>query len=145
MPTNRRGVFLYHFSDFATVQALPNVISVTELSKAIGLSIPSTHALLDQEKIPYLKIAKRKIIFKEHLLQGLSGKRMFTDVAKLNALADLPDVFPPNRLQAALGISHGFAYSLSQTPGFPAAFLRNRIVVSKQGLIAWIRTNELYT
>ena len=144
MPTNRRGVFLYHFSDFATVQALPNVISVTELSKAIGLSIPQTHVLIDNERIPHLRIAKRKIIFKEHLLQGLSGKRIFTDVAKLEALADLPDVFPPNRLQAALGISHGFAYSLSQKPGFPAVLTRNRIVVSKQGLIAWIRTNELY-
>ena len=136
---------MYHFSDFATVQALPDVISVTELSTAIGLSIPQTHVLIDSEKIPHLRLAKRKIIFKEHLLQGLSGKRMFTDVARLNALADLPDVFPPNRLQAALGISHGFAYSLSKTPGFPAALARNRIVVSKQGLIEWIRKNEINT
>lgn len=135
---------MYRFSDFASVRALPNVLSVTELSEAIGLSIPSTHALLKQEKIPHLIVARRKIIFKEHLLQGLSKERVFTDVAKLKALADLPDVFPPNRLQVALGISHGFAYSLSKTPGFPATSFRNRIVVSKQGLIVWIRQNEVY-
>ena len=136
---------MYHFSDFDTVKALPDVISATTLSKAIGLSATRTYQLLDEAKIPYLRISKRKIIFKEHLLQGLSGKRIFTDVAKLNAIANLPDVFKPSLLQKALGISHGFAYSIVQTPGFPVVKIRGSMVVNKEGLICWIRKNELYT
>lgn len=145
MYTNKRGVFLYHFSDFDTVNALPDVVSATDLSKAIGLSTVRTYQLMDELRIPYLKIAKRKIMFKEHLVQGLSGNRIFTDVAKLNAIVLLPEVFSPKRLQSALGISNGFAYSLVRTPGFPAVLDRDRIVVSKQGFIRWIRNNELYT
>ena len=97
----------------------------------------------DAVRIPYLKISKRKIIFKEHLLQGLSGKRIFTDVAKLNVIVHLPEVFSPKALQYALGVSNGFAYNLVRTPGFPAIFDRNRIIVSKEGLIRWIRENEI--
>jgi hypothetical protein len=135
---------LYNFSDFDTVKALPDVVNAIELSQAIGLSPARTYQLLDELKIPYLKISKRKIIFKEHLIQGLSNKRIFTDVAKLNAVVSLPEVFSPKLLQKALGISNGFAYNLVRTPGFPAVIDRDRIIVNKQGLIRWIKTNELY-
>jgi hypothetical protein len=135
---------LYNFSDFDTVKALPDVVNAIELSQAIGLSPARTYQLLDELKIPYLKISKRKIIFKEHLIQGLSDKRIFTDVAKLNAVVSLPEVFSPKLLQKALGISNGFAYNLVRTPGFPAVIDRDRIIVNKQGLIRWIKTNELY-
>lgn len=85
-----------------------------------------------------LMLDKRKIIFKEHLLQGLSGKRIFTDVAKLEAIKPLPEVFYPKFLISALGISNGYAYSLVRTPGFPAVFQRNRIIINKQGFIRWM-------
>lgn len=134
---------MYNFSDLTTVKALPDVMAATELSAAIGLSIARTYQILDELRIPYLKISKRKIIFKEHLLQGLSGKRIFTDVAKLNVIVHLPEVFSPRALQYALGVSNGFAYNLVRTPGFPAIFDRNRIIVSKEGLIRWIRENEI--
>lgn len=125
--------------------SIPDKLQQIIISKAIGLSATRMYQLLDEAKIPYLRISKRKIIFKEHLLQGLSGKRIFTDVAKLNAIANLPDVFKPSLLQKALGISHGFAYSIAQTPGFPVVKIRGRMVINKQGLICWIRKNELYT
>ena len=135
---------MYNFSDFDTVKALPDVVNAIELSQAIGLSPARTYQLLDELKIPYLKISKRKIIFKEHLIQGLSDKRIFTDVAKLNAVVSLPEVFSPKLLQKALGISNGFAYNLVRTPGFPAVIDRDRIIVNKQGLVRWIKKNELY-
>lgn len=135
---------MYHFSDFDTVKALPDVVTATELSTAIGLSAARTYQILDELRIPYLKISKRKIIFKEHLLQGLSGKRIFTDVAKLKVIVHLPDVFSPQCLKAVLGVSNGFAYNLVRTPGFPAVFDRTRIVISKQGLIRWIQENEIH-
>lgn len=135
---------MYHFSDFATVKDLPDVVTIPELSQAIGLSPARTYQILDERRIPYIRIQKRIIIFKEHLLQGLSNKRIFTDVAKLNALELLPEVFSPKYLMPVFRISHGLAYTIVHLPGFPAVMERDRIVVSKQGLIRWIRSNEKY-
>ena len=135
---------MYQFSDFASVQALPDVVTVQQLSQAIGLSPSRTYELLDEARIPYLRIYKRKIIFKEHLLQGLSNNRIFTDVAGLNAIKTLPEVFSPKHLITALGVSNGFAYTLVRSPGFPAVMQRDRIIISKQGFIRLIRSNELY-
>ncbi len=133
---------MYQFSDFETVQALPMVTTVQELSKAIGFSEPRLRTFLDEERIPYMQLGKKKVMFREHLLQGLSKKRIFTDVAKLTAIVDLPEVFCPKALMTALRISNGFAYELVRTPGFPAVFERNKIVISKQGFIRWIKANE---
>lgn len=133
---------MYSFSDFSTVKALPDVVTAKELSEAIGMSASRTHELLDEKRVPYLKLERRKIIFKEHLLQGLSGKRIFTDVAELCAVKALPSVFSPKRLIETLRISNGTVYILVRTPGFPAVFERSRIVISKAGFIEWIRKNE---
>ncbi len=133
---------MYHFSDFETVKALPDTVTVLELSRAIGLSLSRTYEFLEEAKIPYLQISKRKVMFKEHLLQGLSQKRIFTDVANLKAIASLPEVFSPQELILALRVSNGFVYRLVRTPGFPSAIAHRRIVVDKQGFIRWIREKE---
>jgi len=104
---------------------------------------PLQNKLLIKNTFRFLVIFNSKVIFKEHLIQGLSEKRIFTEVAKLNVIAHLPEVFSPKCLQTALGISNGFAYNLVRTPGFPAVFDRNRIIVSKEGLIRWIEKNEI--
>ena len=135
---------MYSYLDFETIHALPDVVRIPELSTAIGLSQARTYQLLDEKQIPYIRIQKRIIIFKEHLLQGLSGQETYTDTAKLRALASLPDVFPPNRLVEAFRISHGLAYTIAHLPGFPAVMERDRIIVDKHGLIRWIRRNEQY-
>lgn len=133
---------MYSFADFETVKALPDVVTVKELADAIGMSPTRTYEIMEEQKIPYLRIGIRKIMFREHLLQGLSKKRIFTDVAELSAIRTLPKVFSPRRLIEALGISNGNAYALVRTPGFPAIFERNRIVISKAELIRWIREHE---
>lgn len=133
---------MYSFADFETVKALPNVVTVKELAEAIGISETRTYEILEEQKIPYMKIGTRKIMFREHLLQGLSRKRIFTDVAELSAIRTLPKLFSPKRLIMALGISNGYAYDLVRTPGFPAVLERNRIVVNKAGLIRWIQEQE---
>lgn len=79
------------FTDFA----LPDVLAAGGLSAAIGLSIARTHELLDDMRIPYLRLGKRKVIFKGHLLEGLSGRNIFTDVSKLKVIVDLPKTFVP--------------------------------------------------
>ena len=135
---------MYNFSDFKTIHALPDVVRIPELSTAIGLSQARTYQLLDEKRIPYIRIEKRIILFKEHLLQGLSKTPVYTDASRLNALADLPDVFPPHRLVEAFRISHGLAYTWAHLPGFPAVMERDRIIVDKHGLIRWIRSNEKY-
>ena len=135
---------MYSYLDFETIHALPDVVRILELSTAIGLSQARTYQLLDEKQIPYIRIQKRIIIFKEHLLQGLSDQETYTDAAKLRALNSLPDVFPPHRLVEAFRISHGLAYTIAHLPGFPAVMERDRIIVDKHGLIRWIRRNEQY-
>ena len=117
---------MYSFSDFETVKELPDVVGVRQLAESIGMSVSRTYELIDERKIPYMKI----------------GKRIFTDVAELRAVKPLPKVFAPSRLIDALGISNGNAYVLVRTPGFPAVLERNRIIVSKAGFIEWVRKEE---
>ena len=74
----------------------------------------------------------------------MSQQSLYTDASKLNALANLPEVFHPNRLVEALRISHGLAYIIAHSPGFPAVMERDRIIVDKHGLIRWIKKNEKY-
>ena len=135
---------MYGFSNFKTVHNLPDIVTIQELSYAIGLSRSRTYQFMDDRKIPYIRIQKRIIIFKEHLLEGLSEQRIFTDASKLNALADLPEVFCPKYLAPAFRISRALAYNIVHLPGFPAVMERDRIIVDKQGLIRWIRKNEKY-
>ena len=133
---------MYSFSDFETVRALPAVVSVKDIADAIGMSATRTYEIIDEQKIPYMRVGKRIIIFKEHLLQGLSKKGIFTDVAELCAIRELPKIFSPKRLKDVLGISNGNAYTLVRTPGFPAVFERNRILISKAELVRWISEHE---
>ena len=71
---------MYSFSDFSTLKDLPDVMTVSQLSAAIGLSLTQTYRYVEKVKIPYVQISKRKIIFKEHLLQAIKGAPRFTDV-----------------------------------------------------------------
>lgn len=136
------GDNMYTYADFSTVKELPDIVHVNQLSEALGLSVSRTYEIIQDIGIPHLKLGKRFIIFKEHLIETLSGKRIYTSVNNLNAIKGLPKVFNPKRLRDALGISNGTAYVLVREPGFPAAFSRNRIVISKTGFVDWIRTNE---
>ena len=70
-----------------------------------------------------------------HLLEGLSGKNIFTDVAKLKVIVNLPKVFAPCHLKGVFGISTGYSYTVVRLPDFPATYTRNCFVVNKQGLI----------
>ena len=65
---------MYSFSDFSTVKDLPDVMTVSQLSAAIGLSLTQTYRYIEKVKIPYVQISKRKIIFKEHLGLVFKGK-----------------------------------------------------------------------
>jgi len=134
------------FDDFTKLSNITKCCTLNDpgLSQAIGLSHARTYQLLDERKIPYIRIQKRIIIFKEHLLEGLSQQSLYTDASKLNALVNLPEVFPPNRLVEAFRISHGLAYIIAHSPGFPAVMERDRIIVDKHGLIRWIKKNEKY-
>ncbi len=133
---------MYSFSDFSTVKELPDVMTAAQLSAAIGLSLTQTYRYIKKVKIPYVQISKRKIIFKEHLLQAMKGATCFTDVAELKAIKDLPEVFGPRALKSALHISYGFANTISKYPGFPSVVVGSRTIINKQRFIQWIRENQ---
>ena len=117
-------------------------MTVCQLSAAIGLSLTQRYRYIEKVKIPYVQISKRKIIFKEHLLQAMKGSTRFTDVAELKAIKDLPEVFSPRALKSSLHISIGFANTISKYPDFPSITMGSRIIVNKPGFIQWLRDNQ---
>ncbi len=130
---------MYSFSDFSTVKELPDVMTVLQLATAIGLSDSCTYRYIKKKKIPYVQIERRKIIFKEHLLQAIKGSTRFTDVAELKAIKELPKVFGPCALKPALHISYDFAYKISRYPGFPSIEEGRRIIICKTDFVEWLR------
>ena len=54
---------------------------------------------------------------------------------------DLPLMLSVPELTEVLGISRAGAYELVKSKGFPALHIGNRIVIPKDGLIAWIKCN----
>ena len=61
--------------------------------------------------------------------------------AKFKNYDDLPLMLSVPDLTEALGISRAGAYELVRSEGFPALHIGNRILVPKEGLIAWIKSN----
>ena len=61
--------------------------------------------------------------------------------AKFKNYDDLPLMLSVPDLTDALGISRAGAYELVKSEGFPALHIGNRILVPKEELIAWIRSN----
>ena len=54
---------------------------------------------------------------------------------------DLPLMLSVPDLTETLGISRAGAYELVKSDGFPTLHIGNRILIPKDGLIAWIREN----
>jgi len=61
--------------------------------------------------------------------------------AKFKNYDNLPLMLSVPDLTEALGISRAGAYELVRSEGFPALHIGNRILVPKEELIAWIRSN----
>ena len=61
--------------------------------------------------------------------------------AKYKNYDDLPLMLSVPDLTKALGISRAGAYELVKSEGFPALHIGNRILVPKEELIAWIKSN----
>ena len=61
--------------------------------------------------------------------------------AKFKNYDDLPLMLSVPDLKDALGISRAGAYELVRSEGFPALHIGNRILIPKEGLIAWIKDN----
>ena len=59
--------------------------------------------------------------------------------AKYKTYDDLPLMLSVPDLVDALGISRAGAYELVKSKNFPALHIRNRIVIPKNNLIAWIK------
>ena len=53
----------------------------------------------------------------------------------------LPMALNANQVAAALGISRAGAYNLMRSEGFPTLFIGKRMVVPKDRLLDWIRSN----
>ena len=54
---------------------------------------------------------------------------------------DLPVSLNADQVAAVLGISRAGAYNLMRSEGFPTLFIGKRMVVPKDRLLEWIRSN----
>lgn len=61
--------------------------------------------------------------------------------AKFKNYDDLPLMLSVPDLTDALGISRAGAYELVRSEGFPALHIGNRILIPKEELIVWIKSN----
>jgi len=61
--------------------------------------------------------------------------------AKFKNYDDLPLMLSVPDLTEALGISRAGAYELVRSEGFPALHIGKRILIPKEGFIAWIKDN----
>ena len=61
--------------------------------------------------------------------------------AKFKNYDDLPLMLSVPDLTDALGISRARAYELVKSEGFPTLHIGNRILVPKEELVAWIKSN----
>ena len=61
--------------------------------------------------------------------------------AKFKNYDDLPLMLSVPDLTEALGISRAGAYELVRSEGFPALHIGNRILIPKEELIVWIKSN----
>ncbi|MCS5696339.1 helix-turn-helix domain-containing protein [Desulfofundulus thermocisternus] len=59
------------------------------------------------------------------------------------SLESVDDFFTPRELAKILGVSEGHAYALAKSPGFPVMRIGRRFLISKQGLIRWLRDRGL--
>ena len=124
---------MFSYADSTTVQELPDVLSVSMLASVLNFSVSHTHAFIEEAKFPYIRINKRKVIFKEHLMERLKGK---TAIA---SLAVIKGTFPPYYLKDVFGISNSLSYNLLHVVGFPVIRPRGRCVIDKLLLIEWIK------
>lgn len=134
---------MFSYADSTTVQELPDVLSVSMLASALDFSVSHTHAFIEDMKIPYLRVNKRKVIFKEHLMERLKGKSRLCAIASLAVIKNLPRTFPPYYLKDVFGISNGLSYNLLNVVGFPVIQSRGRCVIDKLLLIEWIESGEV--
>jgi|LSQX01.3.fsa_nt_gb hypothetical protein len=61
---------------------------------------------------------------------------------KYKTIQDLPLFFPVETLAKIMGIGLANAYDLCHRKGFPAIFIKRRIVISRDAFIKWLENQS---
>ena len=85
-------------------------------------------------QLPYYKLNRKIIIFKQNFIEWLENKPI-TTFAELKVIKNIPDFFTPNVLQNILNISKSKIYEFIKEYSLSGFIPGKKIVLLKENLI----------
>lgn len=116
------------------ISILPETFDIKFLSKALGISRSKVYNLIIQHRVPYYKLTRKIIIFKENFIEWVREKSI-TPFMKLKLIKDLPNLFSPLLLKDIFKISKSKVYLVVKQYNLNIPIPGKKIIVSKEELV----------
>ncbi len=116
------------------ISILPETFDIKFLSKALGISRSKVYNLIIQYRVPYYKLNRKIIIFKENFLEWVQ-KKSITPFMSLKVIKDLPNLFSPILLKDIFKISKSKVYFVVKQYNLNILIPGKKIIVSKEELV----------
>ena len=113
---------------------IPESFDTIYLSKLLCVSRSKIYSLMINNKLPYYKLNRKIIIFKQNFIEWIES-RPITTFSELKIIKDIPDFFDPNVLQSTLNISKSKIYEIIKEHNLNGFIPGRKIVLLKEDLI----------
>ena len=113
---------------------IPESFDTIYLSKLLCVSRSKAYNLMIKNKLPYYKLNRRIIIFKQNFIEWLENKPI-TSFAELKIIKNIPDFFSPIVLQKILNVSKSKIYETIKEYKLSQFIPGKKIVLLKEKLI----------
>lgn len=113
---------------------IPDCFGTVYLSKLLCVSRSKAYSLMINNQLPYYKLNRKIIIFKQNFIEWLENKPI-TTFAELKIIKNIPDFFTPNVLQNILNISKSKIYEFIKEYSLSGFIPGKKIVLLKENLI----------
>lgn len=113
---------------------IPESFDTIYLSKLLCVSRSKIYSLMINNKLPYYKLNRKIIIFKQNFIEWIEN-RSITTFSELKIIKDIPDFFAPNVLQSTLNISKSKIYEIIKEHDLNEFIPGRKIVLLKENLI----------
>lgn len=113
---------------------LPIAFDTIYLSKILNISRSKAYCLLTHEHLPYYKLNRKIIIFKQNFLEWIENKTI-TSFSDLKIIKNLPKLFSPLVLQHTLNISKSKVYEIIKNYNLYGFIPGKKIIIQKENLI----------
>lgn len=116
------------------ISILPETFDIKFLSKELGISRSKVYNLIIQYRVPYYKLTRKIIIFKENFMEWVQ-KKSITPFMNLKVIKDLPNLFSPLLLKDIFKISKSKVYFVVKQYNLNIPIPGKKIIVSKEELV----------